>query len=118
MYEPGWTNIARMRTDLAELLAEVGKKTGILGHELDEFDDPWLLYAFEEWWDLEKEIYAKIVSSMERSNERGETDYDLSTPGLRYLVKPFMERNGFQDGAGWWIKSDEKIDGTIIIMTE
>ena len=43
--------------DLAELLAEVGKKTGVLGHELDEFDDPWLLYAFEEWWDLEKEIY-------------------------------------------------------------
>ena len=26
-----------------------------------------------------------------------------SGKGMWYIVKPFMERNGFRDGAGWWV---------------
>lgn len=90
--------------DLAEALAEVHNHVGILGHELDEDDDPWLIYAYEAWWEIEKELYELIVASMRRSNRHGETAYNLEQPGLHWLVKPFMEKNGFRDGTGWWIR--------------
>ena len=102
--------------DLATALALVNDKAGVLGHELDEFNDPWLLYAFDEWWEVEEEIYNRIIASMEQSNGRGETQYDLAQPGLYFQVKPFMERNGFQDGAGWWVKSDVKFEGPAVML--
>lgn len=33
--------------------------------------------------------------------------FNLSDKGLHYVVLPFMERNGYRDGAGWWIKLQE-----------
>ena len=94
--------------DLASALAEVNDHVGLLGHELDEVDDPWLIYAFEAWWEIELELYDLIFGSMKRSNQRGETDYNLNQEGLYYRVKPFMERNGYRDGSGWWIKLKEE----------
>ena len=32
------------------------------------------------------------------------TTYVTAGIGLRYIIKPFMERNGYRDGAGWWVK--------------
>lgn len=96
-------------TDLASALAEVNDHVGLLGHELDEVEDRWLLYAFESWWEVELELYDLIFDSMEQSNQRGETEYNLSQEGLYYRVKPFMERNGYRDGSGWWIKLEEDI---------
>ena len=96
-------------TDLASALAEVNDHVGLLGHELDEVEDRWLLYAFESWREVELELYDLIFDSMEKSNQRGETEYNLSQEGLYYRVKPFMERNGYRDGSGWWIKLEEDI---------
>lgn len=96
-------------TDLASALAEVNDHVGLLGHELDEVEDRWLLYAYEAWWEVELELYDLIFDSMKRSNQRGETEYNLTQEGLYYRVKPFMERNGYRDGAGWWVKLEEKL---------
>lgn len=96
-------------TDLASALAEVNDHVGFLGHELDEVEDRWLLYAFEAWWEVELELYDLIFDSMKRSNQRGETEYNLTQEGLYYRVKPFMERNGYRDGSGWWVKLEEDI---------
>ena len=81
--------------DLATAFAEVHSRTGLLGHELDETDDPWLLYAFEEWWSIQEYLYEQIIRSMQQANQSGTENYDLSQKGLHFLIKPFMERNGF-----------------------
>ena len=93
--------------DLAVAMVEVHNHVGCLGHELDESDDRWLTYAFEEWWSLEKEICEMITSSMRQANLSGEANYDLEQKGLYYLVKPFMEKNGYRDGSGWWIAEND-----------
>lgn len=101
----GWLRSNREDKDLATALAEVHNHTGCLGHELDESNDQWLTYAFEEWWKLEKELYELIRSSMQQANQSGRANYDLAQNGLYYLVKPFMEANGYRDGSGWWVKN-------------
>ena len=95
-------------SDLAAALAEVHNHVGLLGHELDEVDDNWLFYAFDAWWELEKELYDLIITSMRQTNLRGETNYNLDQKGLHYLVEPFMEKNGYCDGSGWWISAKEQ----------
>lgn len=108
-----WLKCHHTDLDLATALAEVNNHVGLLGHELGEVDDPWLDYAFEVWYELELELYDLIIESMRQSNQRGETSYNINREGLYYRVAPFMERNGFQDGAGWWVKSDKKLRGPI-----
>lgn len=93
--------------DLAVAMTEVHNHVGCLGHELDESDDRWLTYVFEEWWALEKEICEMITGSMRQANLSGEANYDLEQSELYYLVKPFMEKNGYRDGHGWWIAEND-----------
>ena len=98
-----WLRGHNKDADLAVALAEVNNHTGRLGHELDEVNDHWLVYAYEEWWKLEKELYDLVISSMRQANLRGEANYDLERIGLYNIVKPFMEKNGFRDASGWWV---------------
>lgn len=102
--------------NLAMALAEVHNHVGILGHELDETDDHWLIYAYEAWWEVEKELYDLIVASMCHSNQQGKTNYNLSQTGLHWLVKPFMEKNGFRDGTGWWVQTDTELHETVVML--
>ena len=103
-----WLQDHKEDADLATALAEVSNHAGRLGHDLDEVDDHWLVYACEAWWELEKELYDLIISTMEQANLRGEANYDLTKIGRYNIVKPFMERNGFADGAGWWVDVYDK----------
>lgn len=98
-----WLRDHNKDADLAIALAEVSNHTGLFGHELGEVDDHWLAYAYEEWWELEKELYDLIIFSMKQANMREETNYDLARVGLYNIVKPFMEKNGFRDASGWWV---------------
>ena len=98
-----WLQDHNKDADLAMALAAVSNHTGSLRHDLDEVDDYWLLYAYEEWWEIEKELYDMIIFSMKQANMREETNYDFEQVGLYNVVKPFMKKNGFRDGAGWWI---------------
>ena len=102
--------------NLAMALAEVHNHVGILGHELDETDEHWLIYAYEAWWEVEKELYDLIVASMRHSNQQGKTNYNLSQTGLHWLVKPFMEKNGFRDGTGWWVQTDTELHETVVML--
>lgn len=98
-----WLRDHNKDADLATALAEVSNHTGYLGHDLGEVDDHWLTYAYEEWWEIEKELYDLIIFSMKQANMREETNYDLARVGLYNIVKPFMEKNGFRDASGWWV---------------
>lgn len=111
-----WLKCHNTDSDFAAALAAVHNHVGLLGHELDETDDPWLIYAFEAWYEIELDLYNLIFDSMRQSNQRGETSYDLNQEGLYYRVAPFMEKNGFQDGFGWWMQSDEKLHSPVILI--
>lgn len=102
-----WLRVYDGDGNLAQALAAVSNHTGDLGHEMGESEDYWLLYTYDAWSELEKEICEMIRESLKRSNQDRYTEYDLSEQRLYYLVKPFMEQNGFRDGSGWWILKEE-----------
>ena len=83
--------------NLATAFAEVSNKTGCLGHELGETDDPWITYAYEEWRELYQEIHRQVLAAIGREN------MDRFNPGGYRFAEPFMEKNGYRDGSGWWI---------------
>ena len=93
---------------LAIALAAVHNQTGSLGHELDDSDDPWLLYAYESWKELDQDLYTRVIGTMNAANQRGEASYDLSPKGWYNLAKPFMEKNGFMAETGWWVEMTEQ----------
>ena len=93
---------------LAIALAAVHNQTGSLGHELDDSDDPWLLYAYESWKELDQDLYARVIETMNAANQRGEASYDLSPKGWYSIAKPFMEKNGFMARTGWWVEMAEQ----------
>ena len=95
---------------LANAMAEVWNHAGSLGHELDETDDHWIEYAYYEWWDLEREIFATIAARMEMADRCGEASYDLTKHGI-WLIEQFMLRNGYDNGAGWWCRQEGRMQG-------
>ena len=98
-------------TNLADCLAAVHNKTGCLSHEVDDPDNDEdtnnsVIEKFEMWWTLEQELVAEVIQRLEKENETHSTKYVTSGIGYYYIVKPFMEQNGYRDGAGWWVKDE------------
>ena len=102
--------LTRYNTDdaVAAIMAAVANKTGWLGHDIDDPDNDEetnsrIKAEHDAWWALEKELYAEIIRRLEEENQTKGTAYATSGIGLHYIIKPFMERNGYRDGAGWWV---------------
>jgi len=94
---------------LASIFAKVHNQTGWLGHDLDELEEPGLSVAlgiYNEWWKFQKELYDKIIAILQKENDVGTANHTITDKGLHYVVMPFMERNGYRDGGGWWVKGD------------
>lgn len=102
-----WISQNRAESDLATAMSLVHRKSGWLAHLTD--DEGGEIYAEEshKWWELEKELCSEIISIMKEENERGAANHNLEKRGWHYMIEPFMNRNGFRDGAGWWIKEKE-----------
>ena len=103
--------LTRYQTDeaIAAIMAAVANKTGWLGHDIDDPDNDEdinsrIIEEHDAWWVLEKELYVEIIRRLEEENRTKGTAYVTAGIGLRYIIKPFMERNGYIDGAGWWVK--------------
>lgn len=98
--------------NLATAYAQVSNQVGWIGHEIDDPDNDTeteriIRARFDEWWALDKEIQQTIFARIEDYNKEHGTDYPTSGKGTHYLIEPFMNMNGYQDGCGWWIE-DEK----------
>lgn len=84
--------------ELATALAGAWNKCGWLGHDLDDDDyTQEMISEHDAWWALEEELIAEVARRMNRECE---------TPYVK-LIAPFMERNGYRDGCGWWVKAEE-----------
>ena len=95
--------------DLAATYADVSNKLGGLTHEFDDPDFAPIRDQIEQsiamWHNLEDVLYEKIVNILKAENETGH-HHVLSGIGTHYIVRPFMEREGFRDGNGWWIPEE------------
>lgn len=105
----------RHKTDVAvaEAMASVGQKVGWLHHEINDPDNNEATIAkyeeeYDGWWSLEKELVAEIILRLEKQNAKQGTSYRTTGNGWHYIIEPFMNQNGYRDGAGWWIKEMEE----------
>lgn len=87
---------------LAHAYAAVHNKIGLLCHEADEVNDPWLQEALNSWDALSEELYTAIVDRLSRENQEQRAQHVIRGIGRYFIVKPFMLRNGYIDGQGWW----------------
>lgn len=85
---------------IAELLSVITFKTADL---YENEDDGWALQYSERWSELEERIYELIKQILSAQNSN-DANYTIEGAGLYNMAIPFMERNGYRDGNGWWIK--------------
>ena len=89
--------------DIALSMMIVYQKTGILLHECDEANDPWIDYALEKWYELEEELVEMIIEILATDNHTNHV-----TEGTQRIIEPFMKRNGFINRDGWWVRIDSE----------
>lgn len=91
---------------LAVLYAGAYNKAGWLMHDLDDEDaDINTERVFREWDAIEEELRVRIIVILEQEDPEKIRSQLSSGQGYYYIVKPFMLRNGFADGNGWWIRN-------------
>ncbi|WP_051131574.1 hypothetical protein [Oscillibacter ruminantium] len=84
---------------LAAALAGAWNKAGWIMHECEDDDSsPEMKARFEAWWALQEELVKKVAELLQ---------CEFKPPYIE-LVTPFMERNGYRDGHGWWMKKTEQ----------
>ena len=94
--------------ELAILYAEASNKTGWLMHDLDDEEaDINTERVYREWCAIEEELRSRIISIIEQENPEEISSQISSGQGYYYIVEPFMLRNGFVDGNGWWIRYED-----------
>ena len=98
----GWLKEHATEHDLAVAMSAVWNKTGWLHHELND-DPPTITEEYYcEWNTLEEELFHKIIEILESEAQQ---KIDLDKISWIEAINPFMNRNGFYDGRGWWIKN-------------
>ncbi|MDD6175969.1 MAG: hypothetical protein PUC59_09475 [Firmicutes bacterium] len=95
--------------EVAAVMAAVAAKSTRIGYDIDAPDNDEetnarIIAEHDAWWKLEKELYAEIIRRLEEENRTKGTAHVTGGIGLHYIIRPFMQRNGFRDAAGWWVK--------------
>ena len=85
---------------LAEAISLTTAKVGHLMHLADE--DERLVDELGIWLDLEKELCQRALAVLVRDGVEPGKD-----PGMMRAIAPFMERNGYADACGWWVRVEE-----------
>ena len=60
----------------------------------------------KRWKTLDSELCSRIISILENENLEDSPLRKQEGKGTHYVVTPFMLRNGYIDGAGWWVYQD------------
>lgn len=100
-----WLKETPEKKNLALALSVVEEKAAAVSEQISDSQDTWAFYAAEEWEELEMELYREIERILLEENRNG-ANHDMTVTGRHYRILPFMERNGYRDGSGWWIKNE------------
>jgi hypothetical protein len=93
-------NNCESEMDLANALAGVWNQANWLAFDCDEEDCPKETVALcNAWFDLEFKLIDKVKEILQEEYQ----DALLQDISPYQIIKPFMERNGYLDGRGWWI---------------
>ncbi len=93
---------------LADALAGAWNQSGWLMHDLDDDDCTSEMELKSEAWNaLEKELIEKVIKILEKDNAEGRGPFVTSNAPFLEVVLPFMERNGYRNGNGWWVKREQ-----------
>ena len=96
-----WRNMLGIdysESTLAASLAGAWNEAGWLMGEADDDDStPEIKARSDAWWALQVELIGKVAAILGRECE---------APYIK-LITPFMERNGYRDGHGWWVREEE-----------
>ncbi len=90
-------------TELADLFAVVHNKAWWIEDEMYDFDEGTEEYikAVERtnmWFSLADKLKDEIFCILKTEG------VEIPAKGQIVVLEPFMKRNGFRDGQGWWIK--------------
>lgn len=93
--------------ELAVLFAMVDNKTVFVEDEIYDFEEgteEWkrAVENTDFWFDLEKKLRNRIFGILRAEG--------VEIPATRQIVvlEPFMKRNGYFNGRGWWIRIEEQ----------
>lgn len=98
--------------NLAGIFAKASNQTGKLFHIVDDpenspEENEKYLEESNLWWDFYIELLEEIKARLTMSNEENGTAYVTEDAPFREIAMPFMEKQGYRDGCGWWIKQEE-----------
>ena len=99
------SHIVWEESDIAELYANVDNRAWWIADEEDDYEEGTTEYQMarettDKWFAVEKILREKIFDIL-----RGEGVLIPKTGQIEVLC-PFMERNGYKNCAGWWIKTE------------
>ena len=84
---------------LAASLAGAWNEAGWLADEVDGDDCTEEIKAkHDAWWELQVELVKKVATVLQCE----------FAPPYNSLVTPFMIRNSYRDGCGWWVKDENR----------
>ena len=89
--------------DIANLFAVVENKAWWIEDEIYDFDEGTEVYRkavdkTDMWFSLADKLKDMIFEILKSEN------VEIPEKGQIVVLQPFMRRNGFRDGQGWWIK--------------
>ena len=99
------SHIVWEESDIAELYANVDNRAWWIADEEDDYEEGTTEYQMarettDKWFAVKKILREKIFDIL-----RGEGVLIPKTGQIEVLC-PFMERNGYKNCAGWWIKTE------------
>lgn len=89
-------------SDLAKIYAVVENKAWWYADEIYDYEEGSMeyeraIYIMNEWFELAKEIKNDIFKILSSEGVK------IPDTGQITVLRPFMLRNGYYDGDGWWI---------------
>ena len=106
--EQAWELYRQIKTeyDLASLFAEVSNKYWWVEDNVYDFETDTEEYkaackTADRWEELYDALREKIFYILKTEG------IEIPTKGQIVILNPFMERNGFFDGSGWWVSEKQ-----------
>lgn len=95
----------KTESDLAAIFADVDNKARWLNADIYDYDERTEEYRkaceiVDKWFSLDDILEEQIFEILSSENVR------IPQKGQIEVMIPFMERNGYRDAGGWWIKDN------------
>lgn len=93
-------------TELAALFAMASNKTVWVEDEIYDFEEgteEWkrAVEITDFWFDLEKKLRERIFDILRTEGA------EIPTTRQIVVLEPFMKRNGYRNGRGWWVRAEQ-----------